>query len=93
VQRFRTLLADKLGDDSFRQLFEKECHVCRTTIRVIERLYQQGLDPQAVAAELGVGVDQLQQLEDADYCDPLLVRELCRRLQLPVPDSCPRHDD
>jgi hypothetical protein len=92
VQRFRTLLADKLENESFRQLFKSECHVCRTTIRVIERLCQQGLEPHAVAAELGIEPHQLQELEDADYCDPLLVRDLCVRLQIPVPDSCPRLD-
>jgi hypothetical protein len=92
VYKFKDLLAEKLDDEGFRRFYECECHVCCTTMRIIAKLYQDGISAEAVAAELGVEVAGLHDLETADYCDPALVRRLCRHLGLSEPESCPRED-
>lgn len=90
MYRFKDLLAQKLDDEGFRELYERECHVCCTTVRIIAKLHQDGIAPEAIAAELGVEASALHDLESADYCDPELVRRLCRHLGQAVPESCPR---
>jgi hypothetical protein len=92
VYRFRDLLNDKLDDEDFRQLYDRECHVCCNTVRIIAKLHQDGITAETLAAELGIEVAGLRDLETADYCDPALVRRLCRHLGLPDPGPCPREN-
>jgi predicted DCC family thiol-disulfide oxidoreductase YuxK len=77
-------------DVSFREFFEKECHVCSNTVRIFEKMDRDRLSIEAVASLLQVDPQSLQKLMDADYCDPELVIRLCRQLDLPIPQDCPR---
>ena len=89
MQHFRQYFKDKLNNLSFRELYEKECHVCRNTLRIFEKMTGENLSIEKMAAVLGADFRSLQLLQDADYCDPELVVRLCRELDLPVPESCP----
>ena len=89
MQTFKSYKAGKLGDSEFQHLFEKECHVCRITMSIIEKLQVSGKKEEAMAS-LGVSKRAIQELEDADYCDPGLVARLCEHLGIAPPNSCPR---
>ena len=90
--RFKELLAEKLADQDFRRFYEQECHVCCTTIRIIEKLHAEGISAETIAAQLGCEAGKLRDLEDADACDPKLVQRLCHHLGLTPPAACPRLD-
>jgi predicted DCC family thiol-disulfide oxidoreductase YuxK len=79
-----------MSDASFREFFEKECHVCSNTVRIFEKMDRDRLSIETVASILQVDPQSLQKLMDADYCDPELVIRLCRQLDLPIPQDCPR---
>lgn len=90
MQYFKHFLNDKLSDPSFRELFDRECHVCRNTLRIFQKMSREKCSMEKMAATLNVDPHSLQLLQDADYCDPDLVVRLCRELDLPLPQGCPR---
>ena len=90
MQSFKALCRDMFADPAFRELFEKECHVCMNTMQIFARLEKQGLTPADLARDLGVSTAKVDNLASAEYCDPHLVVHICRHLDLPVPDNCPR---
>lgn len=90
MHTFKDYRAGKLRDKAFRALYERECHVCRVTVRIFETLEDEGISLAEVATALGVAEKDLQALKDADRCDPGLVVRLCRHLQLDPPEACPR---
>jgi hypothetical protein len=79
-----------MNDASFREFFEKECHVCANTVSIFEKMDRDRLSIETVASLLQADPQSLQKLRDADYCDPELVVRLCRQLELPIPQDCPR---
>lgn len=84
------LFRTKMAATEFEALYHQECNVCSKTVGIFERLEQQGISLQTLAAELNEDNADLQSLCDADHCDPHLVTRLCRHLGLPLPDTCPR---
>ena len=90
MQHFKHFLKDKLRDPSFRDLFDRECHVCRNTLRIFQKMSREKCSMEKMAATLDVDTQSLQLLRDADYCDPDIVVRLCRELDLPLPEECPR---
>lgn len=90
MQRFDHYFEKKMKDPAFKALYRKECHVCANTVRIFAKSAQDGIPLSDLAAAVGVSVDALVALRDADYCDPPLVVQLCRYLQLPVAEDCPR---
>ena len=90
MQSFKALCREMLEDASFRELFEKECNVCANTMRIFARLHAENRDPEELARTLGVNPSALLALAEAEYCDPRLVTRLCRHLDLPVPENCPK---
>jgi len=89
MQTFKSYKAGKLKDAAFHAFFEKECHVCRITMSMIEKLQLSGKKEEAMSA-LGISEKAIRDLEDADYCDPALVIKLCKYLGIEPPTSCPR---
>lgn len=90
MQSFKTLCNEMLAEPAFRDLFEKECHICTNTMRIFARLDKQGLTPAELAMDLGVPALAVDNLATAEYCDPHLVVRICHHLDLPLPDECPR---
>ncbi len=93
MQTLKGLLHQRFGDADFKRFFDRECHVCPVTVAIIARCDEQGLSLTKLAETLGVDEQALQQLADADYCDPELVRRLCRQLEIPAPATCPRRPE
>ena len=90
MQSFKALCRNMLDEPAFRDLFDKECHVCTATMRIFARLHGQGENTAELARSMGVSPTAIDNLADAEYCDPHLVIRLCRHLDLPVPENCPR---
>ena len=90
MQHFKHYFKMKLEDPSFRESFELECHVCRNTIGIFQRMAEKKISIEEMAMILKVGPKSLCELRDADYCDPDLVVRLCHKLDLSPPEACPR---
>jgi hypothetical protein len=90
VQSFKALYQEMMADASFRELFEKECNVCTNTMRIFARLHAENRGCEKLALTLGVSPSALRVLAEAEYCDPRLVTRLCKHLDLPVPENCPK---
>ena len=90
MRKFRPYFHEKMEDASFREFFERECHVCSNTLMIFEKMDRDNLSIEDAALLLRTDSPSLQKLRDADYCDPDLVVRLCRQLELPLPLHCPR---
>jgi hypothetical protein len=93
LKNFRRYFHDKIADVSFREFYEKECHVCSNTLRIFEKMDRDHLSIEEVASDLQTDPQCLKKLLDADYRDPELVIRLCRKLELPLPRNCPREEN
>jgi hypothetical protein len=80
----------KLSCRDFRRLYDRECHVCRFTMRLFERMQADGQSPAQLAAAAGEDLPAVAALLEAEHCDPELVVRLCRHLGLAPPPACPR---
>ncbi len=90
MQSLKALSQELLADPAFRELFDKECHVCTSTMRIFARMYTENRKAAEIAQALGVDPASVGNLATAEYCDPHLVVRLCQHLDLPVPVNCPR---
>ena len=91
MQTLRNLCRDLLSDPSLEACYQRECHVCPNTVRIAAALDAAGPDAlSTAAAAVNAPLEAVQELVDADYCDPGLTARLCRHLNLPVPVDCPR---
>lgn len=86
----KALSEEMMGDPDFKALYEGECNVCTSTMRIFARLHADKQDCKELARALGVGFAALTALGEAEHCDPHLAIRLCRHLDLPVPENCPR---
>lgn len=90
MQTFRRLCRDKLSDPAFAACYREACHVCAHTIGIGAVLDGQPGKIAAAASALEATPEAIQDLIDAEYCDPDLTTRLCRYLALPAPTNCPR---
>jgi hypothetical protein len=90
MQTFKHLFRDKTSNLDFKTLYEAECHVCGHTMRIFEKVEALGMDLEQLAADAEMEVNALQELRDADWCNPHQVIALCRHLDLKPPLACPR---
>ena len=87
---FRSLLDSKLDDEEFKCLFDQECNICKYTVRIIEKIHLEKIPIETLAKDLGVNKRNIQELEDAEHCNPHLVVRLCNHLSLEAPSHCPK---
>ena len=80
----------KLAHTDFQRLYTRECHVCRHTVAIFDRMLADGQSPDQLAAVAGEDLPDVIALMDAEDCDPDLTIRLCRHLGLEAPSSCPR---
>jgi hypothetical protein len=90
MKTFRELFRQKMCDPAFAALYAQECHVCRYTVSIFERIESHSIDIETIASDMRVESTALQALKEADRCDPHLVIALCRRLGIDAPGSCPK---
>ena len=92
MRQFSQYFSNKLDNESFRKLFERECHVCRYTVQIFEKINKEKNSLEQLADQIRTDPEKVRLLMDADYCDPYLVIQLCQHLSLPAPPACPRID-
>ena len=90
MRTFRSLINSKLCDEEFKCLFDQECNICKVTVRIIEKIHLEEISLDALATKLGVEKQEIQELEDAEHCNPNLVIRLCNYLSLEAPSDCPK---
>lgn len=90
MKKFGPYFHEKMSDVSFREFFEKECHVCSNTVMIFEKMDRDCISIESVASLLQADPQSIEKLRDADCCDAKLVVRLCRYLELPIPQHCPR---
>ncbi len=90
MRTFRSLIHSKLCDEEFKRLFDQECNVCSFTVRIIEKIHLEKISPEELANKLGITKQEIQELEDAEQCNPQVVIHLCNYLSLEAPSDCPK---
>ena len=90
MRTFKALKKAKLADADFERRFDRECHVCITTMKIFEALEQQNISMASLAKELGICIEKIENLKDAEHCDPIMVQQMCQHLSLIRPKACPR---
>lgn len=83
---FKEIVDEKMGRPGFKDFYEKECHVCSTTMQVIADLEEKGRDLNAVLGTLKISRQAYEDLKDAEFCDPRVVQKLCQYLGYTDPD-------
>ncbi len=90
MQTFRQLFRQMTCDAAFNALYEKECNVCPFTVRIFEKIGNEKIDTAAICEILDIQPNAVDELRDADCCDPKLVIRLCHHLDLEAPKTCPK---
>lgn len=92
MESFKALCEEMLADTAFKEVFEEECNICTCTMRIFAKLHAENIDRGELLETLGVDPEAVCLLEEAECCDPRLVKRLCRHLGLPIPANCPKMD-
>ena len=90
---FKEIKQDKLNDADFRAFYDRECHICGTTMQVVAQYLDMGDGLSAALAALGIPAASFDALRDGDHCEPEMVAILCERLGMDggeVLKQCPR---
>lgn len=73
---FKELLEKKFKDKPFLSFYNKECHICTATMKVVVRMAQSEDDRDIILSLLGIDPVDFQALEAGDHCRPLQVVRL-----------------
>lgn len=90
---FNDLLDEKLSDPSFKSFFDRECHICPTTVNLVARLEADARERERVLNRLGITETAYADLKKGDFCDPETVFALYREMGIEIPEKakqCPR---
>lgn len=90
MKTFRQFFREKTSHATFKELYDRECNVCKFTVRIFERMAALDIDTAQLAEDLEIRAADLTSLKEADSCDPRMVIRLCRHLGLVGPKSCPK---
>ncbi len=90
---FRDLKTEKLKDPGFKTFYARECHICRTTMAVVDTCLKMGHGLEDLLAGLDISKPAFEALREGDYCDPVMVARLCDHLNMDgrgLLVTCPR---
>jgi hypothetical protein len=91
---FKELLEEKFKDKPFLFIYNKECHICTATMKVVARMTANEDTRDEILALLGIDPSDFQALEAADHCRPLQVARLLNHFGMDVSEltaRCPRY--
>ena len=74
---FKDLVQDKMADDAFKKLYERECHICALTVKLVGQLDKDPDQLSAVLKQVEMTDHQWQVFKSGDRCHPETVRKLC----------------
>lgn len=89
---FKDILSEKLKDEGFKKIYEQECHICRTILRLVSRLEKDACLLSVLKAHQ-LSLQDWENIRQGDHCIPEKVFSLCETLGLEAADSmenCPR---
>lgn len=90
---FKDIKEDKLADPEFKSVYDRECHICGTTMDVVGACLSKGEGLAELLASLDIDAQAFRDLRDGEFCDPRLVEKLYRHLGIEGTwslDNCPR---
>ncbi len=90
---FKDLKEEKLKDPQFKALYDRECHICRTTMTVVDSCLKMGPGLEDLLARLDISKSAFEALREGDCCDPVMVARLCDQLNMDgngLLATCPR---
>ena len=90
---FREIMDEKLKDRAFREFYNKECHICSTTVKVIADLEEKGQRLPDILETLHISKADYEGLKDGEDCNPVMVKQLCAFLGFDEPGlfkNCPK---
>jgi hypothetical protein len=90
MQFFKEIIDGKLGNPEFRSVYEKECHICSATLKVIERLEEEQGSISRILNQLNISQQAYEDLKNAENCDPKIVIQLHSHFGLKVSDQLKR---
>lgn len=90
---FKEIRDGKLKDASFKQFYEKECHLCSTTMKVIANLEEKKQSLPDILDKLNISRPDFEKLKQGEKCNPEIVQRFCVYLGLMEPGlfkNCPK---
>ncbi len=90
---FKQIIDEKMEDKAFGKFYEKECHICSATVKVIGKIENDQTFLEKIPGASEDLKKSYEDLKNGDHCDPLLVRKLYAILGEAEPESflnCPR---
>lgn len=69
----------------FREFYEKECHICSITMKVIAALEEKQASLSDILGQLNISKKAYQELKEGENCDPETVMQLSGHLGLNTP--------
>ena len=90
---FKDLVQDKMEDDGFKTLYDRECHICALTVKLVAKLDKDPGQLNAVLKQAGMTDDQWQVFKSGDRCHPEIVFKICQVLGMDAEVEmmeCPR---
>lgn len=82
---FKEIMDEKLDNKVFSQFYQKECHLCSTTMKVIAGLEDAKEPLPDILARFDISRKAYEDLKDAENCDPKIVEQLCCYLGIKEP--------
>ena len=83
MRTFKDYLNRKLENPDFKKQFEQECCICQTVLDAAKIMEEKNISPEAIAHRLTKPVALIQALFDGDHCDPGLIAEIYKELDIP----------
>lgn len=71
---FKDIVHDKLSDGDFKKLYDRECHICSITVKIVALLDKDPDQLTAVLKRTGMTRHQWQAFKSGDRCDPETVQ-------------------
>lgn len=90
---FEDLIRDKLSDSEFKAFFEKECHICANTVKLVAHFSEDSEGLNRILDAVGMSREEWQELRDGDCCNPQKVFDIYAEMGLDAENSyrdCPR---
>ncbi|MCF6246126.1 MAG: hypothetical protein L3J69_02070 [Desulfobacula sp.] len=90
---FKDLLEEKFEDKAFSEIFKKECHICKNTVRLVARLEA---NPRALLKTLArnnISQKAYNDLKEGENCNPDIALKLYGDLNMNGDDlrkNCPK---
>jgi hypothetical protein len=88
MRTLNDLLKKKLANPDFNKTYCRECAVCPTTVEIIKRVLADSMTRREIADRVGISVESIDHLENAESCNVDDTQKLCDHFQIKTPENC-----